>query len=237
MTRPPRPLLGLEWLKAHVGYQGDDCLTWPLSCDSYGYAQVAVGKAKVRKAYRVMCELAHGDAPTPEHEAAHSCGRGKFGCVSPRHLSWKTRSENQFDSIRHGTHYAMKGNPRRKITAEQASEIRGLQGHLTQVEIGLIYGISHRNVGKIHQSGLNTGIAAMRDIECRHGIPYRAPCSACGAEHRHLEQFRAERQCADKAAVAKARELGRNHTFIDTDGCEVTATPSGDTFYNAADWW
>lgn len=145
----PRPLLGLEWLKAHVGYQGDDCLTWPLSCDNYGYAQVGVGQAKVRKAYRVMCELAHGPAPTPEHEAAHSCGRGKFGCVHPGHLSWKTRSENALDSVQHGTHYKMKGVPRYKLNVEQVSEIRALGGFLTYPEIAVIYGVSHRNIGKI----------------------------------------------------------------------------------------
>ena len=147
--KSPRPLRGLEWLKAHVNYDGDGCLTWPLSCDSHGYAQVGVGDAKVRKAYQVMCELVRGPRP-PGKEATHSCGRGKFGCVDPQHLNWKTRSENQFDSVDHGTHWrAGKATPRYKITAQEAVEIRVLGDYLTQVEIGLIFCISHRNVGKI----------------------------------------------------------------------------------------
>jgi hypothetical protein len=142
-------LNALDWLKAHVGHQGDDCLTWPWSCDSHGYGHLGVGNRKIRKAYRVMCELAHGLPPTPRHEACHSCGRGKFGCVNPRHLSWKTRSENAFDSIRHGTHYAKKGQPRYKLNEEQVSEIRALGPFLTYPEIAAIYGVSHRNIGKI----------------------------------------------------------------------------------------
>ncbi len=147
-TKSPQPLCGLEWLKAHVGYNGDGCLTWPLSCDSHGYAQVGIGDAKVRKAYQIMCELVRGPRP-PGKEATHSCGRGKFGCVDPRHLDWGTRSQNAFDSVRHGTHYAKKGQPHRKITVADAREIRVLGDYLTQIEIGVIFCISHRNVGKI----------------------------------------------------------------------------------------
>lgn len=73
--------------------------------------------------------------------------------------------------------------------------------------------------------------------KCRHGVYHRDPCDACGAEYRHLDAFRAGRQRTNDAAVAKAKEIGRSHTFIDTDGCEVTATPDGHIFYNAADWW
>jgi hypothetical protein len=54
-------------------------------------------------AHRLMCQLAHGDPPTPDHIAAHSCGRGHEGCVNPNHLSWKTYSENELDKRVHGT--------------------------------------------------------------------------------------------------------------------------------------
>jgi hypothetical protein len=45
----------------------------------------------------------NGPSPTPRHEAAHSCGNGHLGCVSPRHLSWKTHKENMADKVQHGT--------------------------------------------------------------------------------------------------------------------------------------
>lgn len=50
-----------------------------------------------------MCQKAHGDPPSPKHDAAHSCGRGHEGCVNPNHLSWKTKKQNQADRITHGT--------------------------------------------------------------------------------------------------------------------------------------
>ena len=38
-------------------------------------------------------------------------------------------------------------------------------------------------------------------------------------------------------ALMKARKTKRPATFIASDGCEVTVTPDGHEFYNAADWW
>lgn len=53
---------------------------------------------------------------------------------------------------------------------------------------------------------------------------------------RRLDAWRAERRAAETAGIAEARRTGRNHVFID-DGTEVTVTPSGDVFYNMADWY
>ena len=61
---------GLLWLKARIWHAGQECLIWPFSKTYQGYGQVGYG-GKVRKAHRVMCELAHGPAPTSCHEAAH----------------------------------------------------------------------------------------------------------------------------------------------------------------------
>lgn len=38
-------------------------------------------------------------------------------------------------------------------------------------------------------------------------------------------------------AIATARRFNKNVTFIAHDGCEVTVTPGGHVFHNAADWW
>lgn len=53
---------------------------------------------------------------------------------------------------------------------------------------------------------------------------------------RRLEAWRSERHSAEVAGIAEARRTGHNHVFID-DGTEVTATPSGNIFYNMADWY
>jgi hypothetical protein len=46
-------------------------------------------------AHRAMCRLIHGNPPTPKHQAAHSCGNGRRGCVHPGHLRWATDAENR----------------------------------------------------------------------------------------------------------------------------------------------
>lgn len=38
-------------------------------------------------------------------------------------------------------------------------------------------------------------------------------------------------------ALLQARLTNKNVTFIAKDGCEVTVSPQGYVFYNAADWW
>ena len=72
--------------------------------------------------------------------------------------------------------------------------------------------------------------------KCRHGKPHSENCDACAAEYRRLDKWRADIKLSQDALVAKALALGRNQTSI-IDGTEVTATPSGHVFYNAADWW
>jgi hypothetical protein len=44
-------------------------------------------------AARVMCELIHGPAPSPEHEASHLC-EDEWLCINPDHLIWETKKEN-----------------------------------------------------------------------------------------------------------------------------------------------
>lgn len=57
------------------------------------------------------------------------------------------------------------------------------------------------------------------------------------ADPKQIERQQAERERREREAIREARRLGRCISYIDDDGCEVTATPGGHTFYNAADWW
>lgn len=135
------------WLHDHVSCDSDCCLIWPFA-RVRGYGNVSF-EGKLYYAHRVMCELANGPPPTPDHQAAHSCGKGDEGCVHPKHLSWKTQSGNQLDRRQHGTTNASNGWTG-KLSWQQVEEIRALKGKKTQAEIALIYGIGRRNVGAIH---------------------------------------------------------------------------------------
>jgi DNA-binding transcriptional regulator YiaG len=136
---------GLGWLIAHVGYAGDDCLTWPKARNGEGYGQCAVGR-KVRKANRIMCRLVHGEPPTAKHVAAHSCNNGHLGCVNPRHLSWKTHSENVEDKRQAGGRMHGRGGNRTTLTPQQVAEIRAFKGKMNAHEVAKLYGLSRPGV-------------------------------------------------------------------------------------------
>lgn len=137
----------IAWLREHVAYDGDDCLIWPFCIDRRcGYGRLGYN-GKMYWANRLMCEFVNGPPPTPEHESAHSCGRGNEGCVHPKHLSWKTPSQNQLDRREHGT--AGNGGKRFTLTAEQVAEIRSLKGKRTQVELAKMFGMSWQHIGSI----------------------------------------------------------------------------------------
>ena len=114
------------WLKTHVDYQGDDCLIWPFGRGGDGYGTIRIsGRERMSvNAHRVMCELAHGPAPSPRHQVAHSCGRGHEGCINPKHLRWATPKENSADRVLHGTQQRGERVNHAKLTAPEVHVIK-----------------------------------------------------------------------------------------------------------------
>lgn len=134
----------IQWLKDRAAYSGDKCLIWPFST-TRGYGRFG-HNGKGHYAHRYMCALMHGNAPTPDHQAAHSCGNGHKGCVHPQHLSWKTQSENQLDRRQHGTtRRNIRGRPG-SLTLAQVEQIRALASTKTQDEIAAMFDTVRGNV-------------------------------------------------------------------------------------------
>lgn len=100
----------------------------------------------------MVCEAVHGPAPSPHHEAAHTCGRGSSGCINPNHLRWATPTENQADKIEHGTSNRGERCAASRLTEDDVIEIRRLKGKMTQKEIAEIFGVNYITVGDIHNS-------------------------------------------------------------------------------------
>ena len=123
------------WLEAHVSHDADGCLIWPYSRFHTGYGQYTLPSGAKGTASRVMCELAHGAPPTPEHEAAHSCGKGHEGCVNPMHLRWATQADNAADKVRHGTDARGERQWQAKLTEDDVRRIRRLRGVMTQLSL------------------------------------------------------------------------------------------------------
>lgn len=140
----------VAWLRAHAGYQGNDCLIFPFARNRQkGYGAFGYN-GETLYAHRFMCELVHGPAPADRPQAAHSCGNGHRGCVTPKHLSWKTNAENQLDRRRHGTDSARV--LRRRLRPAEIEQVRALKGIKTQAEIALQFGVAVGCIEYWHRS-------------------------------------------------------------------------------------
>lgn len=157
MTLPTfaKPSRSFEWLKERASSAGEECLFWPFGRNWNGYGHLKPHGQRTAYAHRVMCELAHGEAPSPIHVAAHSCGRGSAGCVNPNHLSWKTPRENQLDRRAHGTDRRhVWWNNKGGVPPEHIAQIQALKGKKNQREIASMFGISYQHVSLIQQGKL-----------------------------------------------------------------------------------
>ena len=133
-----------------LSYDGDECLTWPYAKDSGGYGQFR-HNGLTKRVHRVICEKANGPAPTPDHEAAHSCGKGNEACCAKRHMVWKTHADNLVDCVDHGTAARGERCGTSKLTESDIHKIRALKGIKTPGEIGSMLGVHRATIGQIHR--------------------------------------------------------------------------------------
>lgn len=141
------------WLEAHADHDGEGCLIFPFGTGRYGHVNM---DGVNMHAHRAMCILAHGEPPTPEHEAAHSCGKGHLACVHPKHLRWDTPKTNQADRITHGTDSRGEKCATAILTEDQARFIKASRGKIGQQELAERFGVSRAAISAIH-SGRNWG--------------------------------------------------------------------------------
>lgn len=138
-SAPPRIRKTIEWIEDHANYAGDECLIWPFARHpTNGYPEMYGDRAN-----GVMCSKAHGPPPTPEHEVAHSCGKGHEGCINPRHLRWATKIENYADRILHGTDTLGERNGSALLSRQQVLNIyqrRSEDANQLSAEFGVIAG-------------------------------------------------------------------------------------------------
>lgn len=137
-----------RWLEEHASYSGDQCLIWPFARNAHGYA-ICDKNLGGAFAPTVMCRMAHGEPPTPLHEAAHSCGKGNLGCMNPNHLSWKTHAENMADTLLHGTHNRGERNGMSRLTEDDVRAIRASTEH--RAVLAKRYGISRTYVYQVRR--------------------------------------------------------------------------------------
>jgi hypothetical protein len=128
-------------------FTGDECLIWPFNRVK-GYALTHVNR-KPKYVCRLALEELVGPPPTDKHQAAHSCGKGKNGCVNPKHLYWATQIENEIDKIRHGTKLHGSRHGASKLTEDQVREIFRLRKTKTNRAIAEIFGVANQTISKV----------------------------------------------------------------------------------------
>lgn len=147
---------GIDWIRAHVGYQGDECLIWPYSRDWQGYGNFGY-MGKMYRVSRFMCEEAKGAPPADKPFALHTCGNGHQACSNPNHLYWGTAGDNQQDTIVHGT-AKRPGGRRQKLSDAQVEEIRALAASgMKQYQIAGRYGVRRESIGQILRGAWRKG--------------------------------------------------------------------------------
>lgn len=139
----------LQWLLDHVEHSGDECLPWPFAT-ARGYG-VLEYDGRMEVACRVMCKIVHGEAPSPLHEVAHSCGKGQHGCINPGHLRWDTRAGNHADKKLHGTHLQGEAIGNHKLTEADVREIKRLRAEGASVsDLASRFRVSRSAISKIN---------------------------------------------------------------------------------------
>lgn len=138
----------LSWLVDNRSFGGDDCLPWPFASGGDGYGRLTLDGHN-RVASRAMCILAHGEPPTPSHQAAHSCGNGDKGCCNPRHLRWATPVQNNADKVDHGTVNRGSRHGNAKISEADVRAIRALPPGTSNAEIARSFGLARTTIADI----------------------------------------------------------------------------------------
>jgi hypothetical protein len=148
-------------------HDGAFCLIWPFTRNTTGYGFL-YRNSKRTSAHRVACEIENGPPPTPKHEAAHSCGCGHLGCVSPKHLSWKTRAENAADAMVHGTAPQGAKHGCAVLSERDVHLIRLLKGRGNSRDISELFGVSRSTVQHIHlgRKWPHLPVVADSDLDC-----------------------------------------------------------------------
>lgn len=146
ISRPPNGTAA-SVVSMALSQETDECILWPLALNSNGYADINVGK-KTRRVHNHVCTLAHGPAPFPRADAAHSCGNKP--CINKRHLRWLTRAGNEADKVDHGRSNRGERQGLHKLTAEEVIEIRRLAaaGNSSR-QIARQYPVSARSIREI----------------------------------------------------------------------------------------
>lgn len=153
--RRERRLKTQDFIDKLFSFPTDECVIWPFARINKGYAKFT-RNGHTLLVHRELCILVNGSPPNDKHHAAHTCGKGKQGCVNPLHVVWKTPQQNEEDKHVHGTHTSGKKRRFLRLTEEEQKRMVRLRSEgFTYVTLSLMFGITRNTVRKIVERKYN----------------------------------------------------------------------------------
>lgn len=141
----------LRWIKTvALEFDGDDCLIWP-------FAKLPDGRSALKfrgvsmSASRAVCFLVHGDPPSNEHHACHSCGMGHLACVNPSHLRWGSARQNTIEWRQHVSDGVSKPRDGEVLDVFSVIKIRTDDKDLSLSQLSKKYGISQAHASRVRR--------------------------------------------------------------------------------------
>jgi hypothetical protein len=138
------------FFKEAIKYQGDECVFWPFACDRDGYATINRDRKKERVC-RLICVKLYDNPPANQPFAAHSCGNGQFGCITPAHLRWASPQENSEDMVHHGNSQRGEKSMHHKLIEPEVLEIfRRSRAGENQQRLADEFGVHQASISRIN---------------------------------------------------------------------------------------
>ena len=121
-----------QFLRDAASSDTASCIEWKWSRTAQGYGNLWI-ENRVRRAHRVVLEMADGPPPTPKHCALHHCDNK--ACVNPKHLYWGTHLENTRDK-------QLRGKSQSPLTADDVRNIRARHPDESLTALAAAFGVT-----------------------------------------------------------------------------------------------
>lgn len=153
--RTRRPVEERFWEKVDQSGGPEACWPWTATTCSWGYGLFRFrSKETMKRSNRVAWYLTTGEWPG-DLLVCHHCDNP--ACCNPRHLFLGTNADNKSDSRQKGrvalgyVSHSGETSPKAKLTLMQVAAIRARYavGDISQLTLGLEFGVSQTQVGRI----------------------------------------------------------------------------------------